>query len=305
MENIIKVALIGLDTSHTVEFARRMAAPDCREELKVGGLKAVSCLRYPSKYYDEQGQDKRQAQLEAWGVPVVTDFDQAVRDCDAIMLEANDPADHLPWFRRCAACGKPVFLDKPPADTLDHAREIFDLAARKNIPLFSASAMRFAPQALAALKQRPDPRYAHIYGALGHPPPGGGPGELLIWYGVHTFELMQLAMGSGAETVFVKEDRAGLTVCLEFPEKRRGIVELTHTVWLYGGTLRTGEEAASFVIPVPFMVHDTVTIILKQVRGFFSGGPAPVRPAETLAVMALLEAGVRSLATGAPEEVRR
>ena len=26
----IKVAIIGLDTSHGVEFARRIAAPDCK-----------------------------------------------------------------------------------------------------------------------------------------------------------------------------------------------------------------------------------------------------------------------------------
>ena len=37
---------IGLDTSHSVEFPRRMQAPDCPEKNKVEGLKAVTCLRF-------------------------------------------------------------------------------------------------------------------------------------------------------------------------------------------------------------------------------------------------------------------
>ena len=41
MKKEIKVAIIGLDTSHSVEFPRRMQAPDCPEKNKVEGLKAV------------------------------------------------------------------------------------------------------------------------------------------------------------------------------------------------------------------------------------------------------------------------
>ena len=113
MSGDIKVSLIGLDTSHTIQFAKRMADADCPPELKVDGLRAVSCLRFPTPFQDEEGLDNRQKQLEKWGIPVTRDFEEAVADCDAIMLEINDPTYHVEYFTRCTELGKPVFIDKP------------------------------------------------------------------------------------------------------------------------------------------------------------------------------------------------
>ena len=65
MKEEIRVALIGLDTSHSVEFPRRMQAPDCPEQLRVEGLRAVSCLRFETPFTNKQILDERQKQLEA------------------------------------------------------------------------------------------------------------------------------------------------------------------------------------------------------------------------------------------------
>lgn len=43
------------------------------------------------------------------------------------MLEVNDPALHWGCFQRCVTLGKPMFLDKPLADTLENGRRICDL----------------------------------------------------------------------------------------------------------------------------------------------------------------------------------
>jgi hypothetical protein len=75
MKDIIKVAIIGLDTSHSVEFPRRMQAPDCPEKNKVEGLRSVTCLRFETPFTNKEVLDERQKQLEAWGVKVTDDWD--------------------------------------------------------------------------------------------------------------------------------------------------------------------------------------------------------------------------------------
>ncbi|MDD5597915.1 MAG: hypothetical protein PHV82_08220 [Victivallaceae bacterium] len=43
MDNELKIAVIGLDTSHAVEFPRRMQASDFPAENKISGMRAIAC----------------------------------------------------------------------------------------------------------------------------------------------------------------------------------------------------------------------------------------------------------------------
>ena len=137
------VAMIGLDSSHTIEYTRRMQDPGYPAANRVSRIRTATCLRFPSPFQSEPDQDKRQAILEGWGVRVTRDFDEAVAGCDAIFMPINDPAAHLPWFERCAALGKPVFLDKPMADSIASGRRIAALAAEHGVPFFSTSSLRY------------------------------------------------------------------------------------------------------------------------------------------------------------------
>ena len=218
MPHELRVALIGLDTSHTIEFARRMQAPDCPADQKVDGLRATTCLRFPTPFQNEEGLDKRQAQLEAWGVTVTSDFSAAVAACDVIMVEINDPAFHLAYFEKVAALGKPVFLDKPLADTIASGQAIVDLARRHHTRVCSGSSLRFVPeleQACAAVAQ---PTAAWCCGPLGQAPAGSG----IIWYGVHAFEMLQRAMGIGAESLQAVPTGNGLVNVIQYAGGRHG-----------------------------------------------------------------------------------
>lgn len=126
IQNPLRVTIIGLDTSHAIEFARRLQAPDCDDKQKVSGLAIVSCLRFATPFQSEEGLDERQAQLESWGIKVTTDFDEAVENCDALIVTINDPAFHEEYFARSADSGKPIFLDKPLAHNLESGRAIIE-----------------------------------------------------------------------------------------------------------------------------------------------------------------------------------
>ena len=167
MSKVFKVAIIGLDTSHSVALPQLMQDPNTPAEQKIEGLVATRALRFPSAFQSEEGQDKRQATLESIGVKVTRDFDEAVGDCDAIMLEINDPALHLEYFEKCAALGKPIFLDKPFADNWENTLKIVEIAKANNIRFFTSSSLRFDADFGAAAKEWGKANSATIWGPVG------------------------------------------------------------------------------------------------------------------------------------------
>ena len=292
----LSIGIIGLDTSHSIEFPRRMQAPDCETKLRVPGMRAKTCLRFPTRFTDEEILDRRQAQLEAWGVIVTRDLDKALEGCDAFMIEINDPALHLEWFEKCARAGKPVFIDKPLADSSANGREIVRIARRNHIPLFSASSLRFVGALADACTAMPNPVLVSTYGPLGKAPAGSS----IVWYGVHAFEMLQRALGRGAEEVRTHRDALGVTCIVGYPDARRGIVELTEKSGIYGGCLRTLETSVPFVVEM----HHAYTEQLVDVLAFFRGGEPSLQLEDTLEVMALLDAAERSLQSGKTESTK-
>jgi predicted dehydrogenase len=291
----LNVALIGLDSSHSIEFARRFQAPDCPESSKVGGIRVTKCLRFETRFQGAEGLAKGQKQLEAWGVNVTDSFEEAVCDADALMIEINDPALHLDYFDRAAGLGKPVFLDKPLADTVANGRRILDLAARQGTRWFSASSLRFAAELEEALAREQSPDVVSVYGPLGK----AAAGSSVVWYGVHAFEMLERAMGRGAKTVTACPDSRGVVVSVRYEDDRRGVVELTEGAYIYGGILRSPDAGNPFVVDVSTIY----SALLEKVAAFFRGAPAPVDPLDTLEIMALLEATNHAIETGQPQAV--
>ncbi len=297
MTQPIRIAIIGLDTSHAIEFPRRMQAPDCPDALRVPGLRAVSCLRFPSPFQAEPGQDTREAQLVSWGVRVATDLADAVRDADGIMLEINDPALHLAWFEKVAPLGKPVFIDKPLADTARAGAEIVRLARQHNLRAASCSALRSDAALNRACATLPHPTQVAVYGPLGRAPAGSS----VVWYGVHAVEMLQRAMGSGAVAVTARRDASGVTAIVDYADRRRGVVELTEGAWVYGGVLRDSQNAAPFSVEAGAFY----TAALREVERFFRGGEPSATLDDAMEVLAILDATERSAQSSRTEPVLR
>ena len=295
MATDIRVGIIGLDTSHAIEFPRRMQASDLDPAQRVAGLRAVSCLRFATPFQNEEQLDGRQAELERWGVRVTRTLEDALEGVDALMLEINDPAAHLDYFERCAGLGKPIFVDKPLADTLANGRRIAEIARASGTRWWSSSSLRYVPAVRDACAAMPKPATATVYGALGTAPAGSS----IVWYGVHAFEMLEAALGRGARSVQTRRDALGAVALVEYPDQRRGIVELTAGSWLYGGCLRAQEAAHHFVADLA----RASTEQLAAVRDFFRGGPPPVAAEDALEIMGMLDAAERSLASGEPEVV--
>lgn len=286
----LKVGIIGLDTSHTIEFTRRMQAPDCPQDQKAEGLRVFNCMRFLSPFQTEPDQDKRQKQLEEWGVKVTRNLEEVLKGADAVMLEINDPSLHLGYFRKIMDGGKPIFLDKPPADNLKNAKEIINLAKEKKIKMFSSSSLRFAPQIVQLSRESAKPKVTMSTGPVGKALAGSG----IIWYGVHTVEMLQEIMGAGAKKVFARKDPLGLVATIEYSDGRRGIVQLNDGVYNYGIFIHDEKGMKFLNVDTSRMYTD----LLKKIKEFFQGGEPPVSLEESLEVQAILDAIEESVQSG-------
>lgn len=291
---MIKVAIIGLDTSHSIQFPKRMQDPACAPDQLVPGLRAVTCLRFETPYQNKKGLDERQSQLESWGVRVTTRFDEAVADCDAIMLEINDGAYHLEYFKKAAALGKPVFLDKPLAGSLDDGRAILRLMREHNTRVWSGSSIPFCPEVDGTRSRFTEIKRAYVFGALGDAPAG----DSLVWYGVHTFETLQRIMGPGALTVHALETKGSILTVVDYGAGREGVVEAIRGAGIYGGHMQglMNKDAKA----VPFVCNNAYAYrdMLRLVKAFFEGGAAPVDMRTTFEGLAMMTAARKSIETG-------
>lgn len=295
MSKEIKIGMVGLDTSHSIAFTKCLQAPDCAPEQHVDGARVVACMRFETPFQSKEGLDERQKQLEAWGVKVTESFDEAIANCDAIMLEINDPAFHVEYFTKCTELGKPIFLDKPMADNTANAKLIAKLAKDAKLRVFSASSLRFVPALVAAIEAVGEPKYVSTYGPLGKAPAGSS----IVWYGVHAFEMLERAMGRGAKSVFARKDSVGVVAIVDYGEGKRGVVELTEGAYAYGGSVRGDKKA------VPFTAENALLypLELNEVVRFFAGAEPPVTLDDALEVTAMLDAAERSVASGKSEAV--
>ena len=286
----LKIAIIGLDTSHSVALPKLMQDPEVQDPVRE--LKAVTCLRFPTPFQSEQGQDDRQAYLESIGVKVTRDFDEAVADCDAIMLEINDPSLHLEYFEKAAPLGKPIFLDKPFADTIENTRKIIEIGRKYNVRYFTASSLRFTVGLNGMLNQGVDVNSAYAWGPLGK----AAAGSSIVWYGVHTFEQIERIMGIGAETVTTVPSGKGVVCIVKYKDGRSAVAELNEDKWVYGAVVRDDAEKEAFCTIrgiTPFYYS-----LLEKVRAFFLGIEDAVSIEESFEVMALCEAADKSFNAG-------
>jgi predicted dehydrogenase len=291
----LKIAIVGLDTSHSIAFSKLMNDPDCAADLKVTGMRAVSCLRFETPFQDAKGLDARQQQLESWGVKVTCCLEEALADCDAIMMEINDPAYHLEYFKKLASLGKPIFLDKPLAGSLEEGRAIIAEMRRCGTRVWSASSLPFAPGIQAAIDAvGGQVNIGHCFGALGTAPAG----DSLIWYGVHSFEMLQRLMGCGARSVRALDLGPAVVSMVDYGEGRYGVIESIRNQWKYGGRVQNNKQSAFFDVDSSRIYHD----LLQQIKAFFLGAEAPISMEKSFEGLAMMCAARKSIESGGVEQ---
>lgn len=294
---MIRLGLVDFDTSHAVEFTKRLNHVDIAEDQWVEGAKVVAGVPGKSLIAPET-IPKNAETLRKYGVEILDDPADLFGKIDAVLVESVDGGVHveraLPFIER----GMPTYVDKPFACSLADAKAMAELAARKHVPLMSSSSLRYAPEVVAAKAA------GGIVGVSTHGPapthPTRNPG--LFHYGIHPVEMLFTLMDPGCERL----------ACLSRPEG-----EVVTGIWAGGrlGTvrgIRKGQQAYGFTlfgdkgvttqgVSTQFIYRE----LLKQVVKMFETKEMPIDLRETLEIVAFIEAAKASgEGGGVPVEVK-
>jgi len=275
-----RVGIIGLDTSHSVAFTKSLLKGD----VAFKGYKVVAA--YPQGSLDIVSSTERipgyTEEVKKMGVEIVNSIADLLEKVDVVLLETNDGRRHLEQALQVFKSGKRIFIDKPIAASLKDAKEIFNAAEKYNVPVFSASSLRFA-KGMSEIKngslgkvQGAD-TYSPMKFEKTHPD--------LYWYGIHGVEMLFTVMGTGCESVqrIIGVDQE--VFIAKWKDGRIGTFRgIKNGKQDYGGTA-LGEKGISTLGP-----YNGYDPLLIEIINFFETGISPVDKNETLEICAFIEA---------------
>jgi hypothetical protein len=284
---VFRVGIVGLDTSHVVEFTKLLHDPAKNYGCKVvagypGGSQDIESSASRVKGYTDTLRDK-------YGVEIVDSIETLCQKVDGVLLESVDGRPHLAQVKPVIAAKKPVFIDKPMAGSLADAIEIFRLAKESNVPCWSSSSLRFDPSIVAV---KNNAKVGPILGCEAFSPCHLEPHHPdLYWYGIHGVEILFTVMGPGCQSVQRAQTQNHEVVVGVWKDGRIGTYrglkagKEDYGVLVYGakGIERSGNFAG----------YDG---LVKEIVQFFKTGKAPVSPEETIELLAFMTAADESKA---------
>ena len=216
-------------------------------------------------------------------------MEELVDQADAIMVIA---ADNAQWHEEVCQLplrsGKPVFVDKTFAPSLESAKRLFALADAHQTPVFSASAQRFCQDIVDYRASHPErPRFVSTVGP-----------HSLDRYAVHQLEPIVALMGTGVKRV--KSFSVGSMVTqmiLDYGDGRlASFLQSPQPFAEFNFMVSDGETGQRLASDDRKLYHN----LSKAILDFFVHGVVPVPREETLEIMALIDAARQSRLT--PDE---
>ncbi len=290
MSDILRLGMVGLDTSHCEAFARMLHDPENAHHqpgativaLYPGGSDAFSLSR-------DRVQGFTATLQQLTSAAVYDDLAALSRDVDAIFLESVDGRQHAAQFAELAI-GKPVFIDKPFAASSADARALIRRAQETGTPMMSCSSLRYAAGLADVLAATGDEQIVGCETFGPAPLLDDYPG--LFWYGIHAAEMLFAALGPGCRQVQCLA-RPGMDVVLgDWVDERTGVMRGTRAgAREFGYVLHT---ASGVRCGLADATSATTARLLADILAFFRSGRSPVDLAMTFEIIAFLEAAEAS-----------
>ena len=301
----VRVGIIGTDTWHAREFTRLLNVETNRTEF--AGFKVTAAYRWGSRDIPGSLREAEDyiPQLKAWGVLFVDSIADLLKRVDVVLLETNDGREHLAQAEEVFRSGKPVFIDKPVAESSAAVEALDRLAKKYGRRWYSSSGLRFQ----RAIRRARLGDYGKVRGAqVLTPAPTEPHHSRYFWYGIHGASPLFAVMGPDCVLVRTVVGADEDLVIGTWKDGRIGTVRMlrsgTEREWgpgmVHGGQLLTEKGA------IDIGDYEGYEELLKSILLFFRTGVPPVDEAEILAVYRFLDAAVRSAdSNAAPVSVLR
>ena len=288
---MIRLGVLDFDTSHVVAFASRLNHVGVAQTQWVdGAMVVIGCpgesILAPDRIPGYTMEAKK------LGIPLVDKPADMLGKVDGVIVASLDGSVHLERARPFLEAGLPVFVDKPFACSAAQARAIVDLAVRHKAPLFSSSSLRYAPEVIAARAELGPLEGASAWG------PGSLSGDSkrnpgLYHYGIHAAEMLYALLGPGCKRVTAVAQPGATAVTGEWGDGRIGTVRAIRKGASGFGFNAWGAKASRSTAVSADVIYRE---LLKRMVGFFRDKKSPLDPAETVELMAFLEAANTSAA---------
>ncbi|MEM8781946.1 MAG: Gfo/Idh/MocA family oxidoreductase [Planctomycetota bacterium] len=285
----LRLGIVGLDSSHVPEFTRRIHA------LRDAGDTSCTVTQLwtdGDHHMPPEEVAKWREDILGMGVREAGTLNALLDDVDGVLVLAVNGAQHEALAAEALKRGLPTYIDKPLANDLESARRILAAARSGNARCYSASSLRFATELDRV------PRYT-----LGDlvAIDAVGPGELndamprLLFYGVHTVEMVDALWGPGVTHVRADQGDDRDTMQLRYADGRYAHLRLERKGgYDFAATLHGTQGVHHFKV-------DFAPVYGRLVQGmvrFFEGGDAPADLRDIVENLAVIESAHRSLERG-------
>ncbi|MHC4876460.1 MAG: Gfo/Idh/MocA family protein [Planctomycetota bacterium] len=285
---MLRVGIVDCDSSHCVEFTRRLNRAGVDRDQFVDGARIEAVWCGESKMAPERIPGFR-TELEQLSIPFVAEPTDLIGKVDAVLVLSLSGAVHLERARPFLDAGVPTYVDKPFTCSVADAEELSRLATEKNALCFSSSGLRYSQEVLDFQNSS---NWGDLHGAITYGPAkraAGNPG--LFHYGIHSVELLIELLGPNCESVSATVTDGGEVVTGRWSDGRLGTVRGSRTgSTVYGFTAFCEHGVAAESVSTRFAYRNLLQAIVKS---FESGTPA-VPLQSTLAVVRFIAAALES-----------
>jgi len=262
---------LHLDQFHANKY------PGWIEQASNGTMKVVCA--YGKQ--DKEGGLTNEAWCKENGIEQVDSIEEVVERSDyLIVLSPDNPEYHEELSQLPLASGKPTYIDKTFAPDRETAIRLFELAAKHGTPMYSTSALRFASE------------YAELDPAGIQTISSWGPGAFSN-YSIHQIEPIVRLMGSNPKRVMYIGTEESPALLIDFGEGRQAVVNhlgdncpFTLGVRYDSGSFKQATANSNFF-----------AAFIENLVHFFETGEPAVDPAETIAVITIIEYGLKASTT--------
>lgn len=286
----IRLGIVGLDTSHVSVFTKLFnQAADKPAALK--GLRIVAAFPAGNPEFP-LSRDRITGftnEVRKFGVDIVGSMAELLPLVDGVLLESVDGGQHLAQARPVFEAGKPLFIDKPLAASLQDVLEIAALGQKHQVPWFTASSSRFTA---GYPELRNNPSVGQILGCDTYSQSRAAPGHPdLFWYGMHGVDLLYSLLGTRCESVTAVQTPSTEQVTGTWKDGRVGTYRAIreHTGKTGLGASVFGKQGIAHVNNY----YDYVPLAIA-IAEFFRSRKSPIPTAEMVEVFTYLAAAEES-----------
>jgi len=277
-----RIGMIGATTSHVPAFVNQINNPNgvLSQRYKVTVAYAGGMPDNPSSWDRVAEYTKG---LVDGGVTMYPTIEEMLEHVDFVMLESVDGRPHLEQAKPVIAAKKPMYIDKPVAGSLADTLEIFRLAKENNVPIFSASSLRYANHLQDIRYNKP---HGEVLGCETFSPCSYNDKHPdLYWYGVHGVEALFTVMGPGCKSISRTNAASADVVVGVWDGGRIGSFR-----GIRSGNAGYGARVFTEKAIVDVGQYDGYGPLVVEICKFFDTLQPPVDPQETIEIFAFMTA---------------